>query len=1059
MLKRIIAFSLQHAGLVVLLSIGLLMAAYAAIKDMPVDVFPELNAPSVTIISESGGLSAEEVEQMITFPIETVVKGIPGLRRVRSASSLGLSIVWVEFAWGEDIYRARQMVSERLTTVQEDLPEDVHMQMAPISSITGEIMLLSLSSDPESKVKKSPMDLRSYAEYDLRNRLLTVSGISQVVAIGGLLPEYQVEYDQESLRLYDLSAEDLSEALAESHNTSTAGFLPNVKGLELPMQQTGRVADVKDVEQAFVTERDGAVLRIEDVAEVKLGGAMRRGSASDQGREAVVLSVQKSPGTNTLEITAQVDKVLDQVEAGLPEGMLLNRHVFRQANFIRRSVDNVKGVLLEASIIVSLVLIMFLMNLRTTLITLVALPVSLGVALLVMYGVGMSINVMTLGGLAVAIGVLVDDSIIDVENVYRRLAQSGPIQKSSEFLKVIYRASNEIRSSIVFATVIICMVFVPLLFLEGLEGRFFKPLGWTYIISVMASLAVAMTLTPALCALLLKRGGVKAHSEGWCSRWVKAMYRPILNLCLKAKALTLSVSLAMTMATMALFSSFGSSFLPEFNEGTYTLFLMMPPGTSLDESERIAQNVQRELLRIEGVEHSVARSGRAERDEHAEPPSSSEVEVRLKPEMDPKVVLRDIDRVLAELPGVTTSVGQPISHRLSHVMSGTKAQVAIDIYGDSLEVLRDLSQRVTDALKKSPQTRDVAANREVLIQTLSIDFDLEALARMGISVASAGEQVNRALYGENVKVIHQGARRFSLTLRLKEEMRDSVADVSEVILRSKTGAWVRLKEVADIQPEQRSNLISRQNAMRKAVISTNVAEGYSLGEAVASIREIVEPMVTEVGYAFELSGQFKAQQSAQKTLMTIGVLTFILMFVLLQMSLQGWRPALLVMLNLPLALIGGVLAMLWTESDAPLQYLWSLVAGGERIQAPVVTIASLVGFITLFGIAVRNGILLVNHFRWLRLVEGLELREAVLKGSMERLIPVLMTALSAMLGLVPLALKMGQPGSELLAPLAIVVLGGLFSSTLLNMLVVPVGYICWCAKVPEFSNQKDEAFV
>lgn len=1053
MLKRIIAFSLKNAALVSLASVLLVGVAWYALKNMAVDVFPELNAPTVTIITESGGLTAEEVEQYISFPIESSMGGLPDLRRVRSASSLGLSIVWAEFGWGVDIYRARQMVAERLDTVKEDLPEDVHLQMMPVSSITGEIMLIALTSN-ESDV--SPMDVRSYAEFDMRNRLLTISGVSQVVAIGGYLPEYQVQVRQEALQLYELTTAEVAEAVGEAHNLNAAGFLVNVQGLELPMRQSGRVRSVEDIRKTVVTYHDGAPVTVADVAKVELGGAFRRGAASDNGEPAVVLSIQKAPGTNTLELTDRVDDMLDQIEPGLPAGMELNRHVFRQSDFIGRSVDNVVTVLYEATIIVTIILVLFLMNVRTTVITLTALPVSLGAALLAMWATGMSINVMTLGGLAVAIGILVDDAIIDVENVYRRLGENAalPEGERKHRMRVIYDACNEIRSSIVFATVIICIVFVPLLFLQGLEGRFFRPLGLTYIISVMASLLVAMTLTPALCWYLLRGTIATGHGDGLFVRWIKRGYRPILRACVRFKSITLGTAGVLIALTLWFAGTFGTSFLPEFNEGTYTVFLMMPPGTSLEESERVALGVERRLLGVDGIEHVVARSGRAERDEHAEPPSNSEVEVRIAEDADPQAVLERIDEVLAGIPGVTTNIGQPISHRLSHVMSGTKAQIAINVYGEELTVLRELAKDIEATLKQVPGARDVAANREVLVQTLAIDFRLRDLARYGLSAEEAGAQVRRSLFGDTVAVINQGVRRYDLVLRLQEDQRESVEDVEDVVLTGRDGALVRLHEVADIGPEQASNLISRQNAQRKTVISANVAEGYNLGDTVAAIQSLVDPLVQEAGYTVEYGGQFEAQQSASRTILGMGALILVVMLMLLQMALGGLRPAVLVMVNLPLALIGGVVAMFLAESANPAANLLALFGIGGRYVAPVISIASLVGFITLFGIAVRNGILLVNHFRWLMRNEHLTIEDAVRRGSEERLVPVLMTAFSAALGLLPLALKAGQPGSELLAPLAIVVLGGLISATLLNMLVVPVGYLLFCR--PSAREERDD---
>ncbi|NRA38191.1 MAG: efflux RND transporter permease subunit [Planctomycetes bacterium] len=935
--------------------------------------------------------------------------------------------------------------------MREDLPEDAHVEMAPIGSITGEVLLVALHSEVDHI---SPLDVRAFAEFDLRNRLLTVPGIAQVVAIGGWLPEYQVEVRQELLQLYDLTSEEVAEALSNAHNLNTAGFLVNVEGLELPLRQSGRVQSIADIEQCIVSYYNGAAVTVKDVATVKIGGAQRRGAGSDNAQEAVVVSIQKAPGTNTLALTEELQVVLDQVDEILQDpkskhhGMVLNKNVFSQADFINRSVSNVTSTLIEAVIFVSIILLLFLMNVRTTLITLVALPLSLGTTILAMWLMNMSINVMTLGGLAVAIGVLVDDAIIDVENVYRRLsenAQKNAAQQQS-FMRVIFDASNEIRSSVVFATVIICIVFVPLLMLDGLEGKFFQPLGITYMISVIASLFVAMTVTPALCWFLLRDKVTQQHSDGFLVHFLKKIYRPSLHWCLRFKHMVLSLAALMVVATMWFSSSFGSSFLPEFNEGTYTVFLMMPPGTSLDESERLAFGVEARLLEIDGVEHVVRRTGRAERDEHAEPPSSSEVEVRVADDADPQKDLSAIDKILSELPGVTTNIGQPISHRLSHVLSGTKAQVAINVFGEDLDVLRNVAQKVKIALDAVEGTRDVVANREVVVSTLPIKFRQHDLARFGLSAAEAGRQVRRAVFGEKIAVINEGVKRYDLVLRLAKEQRSTQQDVSQVVLIGENDAHVRLYEVADIGMEQASNLISRQNAQRKTVISCNVAAGSNLGDLVADIRKVVTPIVNEAACTVQYGGQFEAQQSANKTLSIMGGIIIVVMLMMLYMAFGQMRPAVLVMVNLPLALIGGIIAMFIAESDNPFTNFFALFGIGDRYIAPVVSIASLVGFITLFGIAVRNGILLVNHYKWLHLNTDLSFDEIVKQGSEERLVPVLMTALSAALGLVPLALKSGQPGSELLAPLAIVVLGGLISSTILNMLVVPAGYQAFCRK-------------
>jgi HME family heavy-metal exporter len=1044
MLSRLIAFSLKNAPLVLIVAVAVTAFAAYQVPRMPVDVFPELNAPTVVLLSEAGGLSADEVEQYVTFPLETAVNGLPGVRRVRSGSAISLSIVYVEFDWGTDIHRARNLVNERLLAARERLPKEVHTEMTPITGITGEIMLLSLSS-PDGAVPAT--DLRGAAEYDLRNRLLAVPGVAQVVAIGGELPEYQVNADPDRLMLYGLTVADVVDAAAEAHSTASAGYLPNVQGLEMPLRQTARVRSVDDIRGTVIAYHDGAAVTIGDVADVTLAGAPKRGTGAEGGRPAVVVSVQKSPGTNTLTLTRNIDAALDRFESAMPGGMRLNRFVMRQSDFIHLSLRNVLHVLRDASIFVAVILILFLLNVRTTVITLTALPLSLGAALLALWASGLSINVMTLGGLAVAIGELVDDAIIDVENVFRRLRENAALPPGgrTSFVRVIYDASNEIRSSVAFATVIIVIVFVPLLFLQGLEGRFFRPLGIAYITSILASLLVALTVTPALCKYLLRgrlAGAATAgHSDGFLVRWLKAAYRPALRLALRWRLAVAALALVATGASVWLASTFGTSFLPSFNEGTITVFLTAPPGTSLAESDRLANAVDRQLVQVEGVRSVVRRTGRAERDEHAEPASRSEMDIALEPGHSRAEVLAKLDAVISKIPGINAETGQPIEHRLSHILSGTPAAIAISVFGEDLPTLRRIAREVEAALKRLPGTRDVAGNREAMVRTLPIRYRHEDLRRFGLTPAGAARQVQNALFGETVTEVNEGVRRYDLVVRLDPRFRQTPQHVRDLVLRGKGGVMVRLREVADIGPEDAPMAIQRENAQRKAVISTNVAAGYNLGHLVGQVRATVDPIVRRYGYAVHYGGQFEAQQSAARTIYLMGAGVVVVILLLLYTAFGSLRAALLVMVNLPLALIGGVLAIYLSESEGVWRNTLALFgAGGGRYRAPVISIASMVGFVTLFGIAVRNGILLVNHYQHLMREEGATVAEAVVRGSTERLVPILMTALAAVLGLVPLALAAGEPGSELLAPLAVVVLGGLVTSTFLNLVVVPAGF-------------------
>ena len=1040
MLRALIRFSLRFPSLVLLAATLLVVHAVLSLPSMTVDVFPEINAPTVTIMTESGGLAAEEVEQSVTFPIEAAVHGMPNVRRVRSSSAIGLSIVWVDLEWGADLYRARQLVSERLDAVRDSLPPDAEPGITPITSIAGEIALVALSSPDGSR---TPLELRSYAEFELRNKLLALPGVAQVVAIGGELPEYQVAVDPDRLRLFDLAISDVVDAAGGAHSTASAGYLVDVESREIPLRQQSRVTAADDIAETIIAYRDGAPVRIGQVADVGVGPAPRRGAASHDAAVAVILSIQKSPGTNTLGLTDALDELFDQLEPTLPSGMVLDRDVMRQSHFIDRAVDNVTRVLREAVVIVAVLLVLFLMNLRTTLITLTALPISLAVGLLAMDWLDLGLNVMTLGGLAVAIGVLVDDAIIDVENVFRRMRQNRALPSDSRrpTTDVVFDASNEIRPPMVFATVIIVLVFVPLLFLHGLEGRFFRPLALTYMISILASLIVALTVTPALCSLLLRgklgRGG--GANESWLVRMLKRLYAPTLQVVLRARGFVLGGALALTAGAVLLASTFGTAFLPTFNEGTFTVFLMAPPGTSLPESDRLAREVEKRLATLEGVRAVGRRTGRAERDEHAEPVSSSELEVIVAAGEDRETVRERIDEVLAAIPGITTMVGQPIEHRLSHLLSGTPAALAISVFGEDLGELRRIAKDIEGELKALPGATDVNANREIHITSMPIRYRRADLAAVGLSPADAAAQVRQSLHGETVASVADGIRRYDLVVRLREDRREDLEDVQDLLLRGTDGALVRLRDVADVALERSNHLIARENAQRKAVVSLNVARGSNLGDLVAAARERVDPLVREAGLTVHYGGQFEAQQSAVRTMTLSGIVVGLLLLMLLQIATGTWRAALLVLTNLPLALIGGIVAVFLFEAEQPWANVLALCGRGSYI-APVLSIAGLVGFITLFGIAVRNGILLLHHYQHLQEHEGKSLREAVVQGSLERLAPILMTALASALGLLPIALAAGRPGSELLAPLALVTLGGLITSTLLNLVVVPAGY-------------------
>ena len=1040
MLNQLIRWSLQNRWLVIVLAVGMIGVGAAAIMDTPLDVFPELRAPTVTVMTEAPGYAAEDVEVAVTFPIETALNGLPGIRRVRSSSAIGLSIVWAEFDFNADVYRSRQLIAERLDQVQDVLPENIHPpEMTPIASITGEVMLLALSIKEGAQV--SPLELRRAAEFNLRTRLLAVPGIAQVTAMGGELPEFQVEARSDDLLRHGLTLKDVEEAVADAHAPVAGGYLPDFRGREIPIKPVTRVREVKDLSSTVVGHWQGTPVVLSRVADVGLGGAPKRGTGSSQGRDAVVLSIQKNPGVNTLTLTAAIDAALDDFENTMPDGMVLDRFVFRQADFIEVAIHNVLEALRDGTIFVALILFLFLLNLRTTFITLTALPLSIGVALTVLYLLDASINVMTLGGIAVAIGSLVDDAIVDVENVFRRLRENAelPPDRKKPVLRVVYQASAEIRSSIFLATLVIVLVFVPLFFLSGVEGRFFRPLGAAYVISLAASLLVAMTVTPVLCWALLGRARVVERGEGPVVRIAKQAYARALGLVLRFRWTVLGLASLLVVGALALGLTFGSSFLPDFNEGSVTLFVNVPPGTSLSESARVTRNIERQVMEIPGVIAVTRRTGRAERDEHAEPVSASDIDVRLAADADMDDVRRRLVALFRATPGVTSQIGGPIAHRLSHILSGTPAAVAIKIFGDDLDVLRAIAKEIEGALAPLPGIQDLVANREVMIDTLPVAFDREKLASHGLTPGEAGRQIETAFRGRTVGVVNEGGARYDIVVRLAEEARQDPEQVAQFLLRSPAGARVRVRTVADLQEERASNLITRENVKRKAVVSCNVAEGENLGDLIAAIKQRVDPIVARHPQTFvEYGGQFEAQEAASSRILWASLGVFVVICMVLFASFRSLRPVLLILLNLPLALVGGVIALFIADSPNVFANLAALFGSGTYV-APVVSIAAVVGFIGLAGVACRNGLLLISHYHHLLESEGLERHAAVVRASKERLVPILMTALSSALALVPLVMRRGEIGSELQYPLAVVILGGLISSTFLNLAVIPVG--------------------
>jgi copper/silver efflux system protein len=1020
MIDNIIRWSLRNRLLVVVASAALFFTGvYTAVR-MPVDVFPDLTAPTVTVLTEAHGMAPEEVETLVTFPIETAVNGATGVRRVRSATSQGISIVFVEFDWGTEIFRARQVVAEKLQLVGGQLPEGVPPPvLAPISSIMGEIMLVGISGAEGV----SPMDVRSVADWTLRRRLLAVPGVSQVIPIGGQVKQYQVLVSPDKLQAFGVSLQDVLHAAAGS-NVNASGGVYMDRGQEYLIRGIGRVQGIPDIAETVVATRSGIPVLIGDVATVQVGPGTALGEGSISAAPAVVLSVQKQPDTNTLELTQRIDETLVEIQATLPAGMTVHPGVFRQAEFIRTAVDNVLRALRDGAVLVVIILFAFLWSARTTFISVLAIPLSLVVAVFVMKALGTTINTMTLGGMAIAIGALVDDAVIDVENVFRRLRENRHLSEGERQhpFRVIFEASKEIRSSIVIATLIICIVFVPLFFLSGIEGRMLRPLGLAYVVSILASLVVALTLTPALCAYLIanaKETGI--DHDSWVVRHMKAAYARLLRPALHRPNAMIAMGAAAVLAAVAAVPFLGRSFLPEFNEGTLVISALTLPGTSLAESDAMGRRVEQILLSHPAVVETARRTGRAELDEHAQGANAAEIDVRLnleEHEMD--VVLEELRLALTAVPGMQITIGQPIGHRIDHMLSGTRASIAIDLFGPDLYQLRSLAEQIRGVAESVPGTVDLAVEQQGEVPQVRIAMDRKAMARFGVTPEYLAEMVDVAFAGEAVSTVLEGPRSYDLVVRFAPEARSDLEAIHAARFDTPAGVQVSLSALAEVRRDMGPNAISRENVQRKIVIQSNVA-GRDVGSVVDEISERVAAEVDlPDGYYVEYGGQFEAAGEASRTIGLLSLVSLAAIFLLLFMEFGSARQALLIMVNLPLALVGGIFAVVLT--------------GG------VLNIATLVGFITLFGIAVRNGILLLSHYNQL-LGEGVPLEEAVWRGSMERLNPVMMTALCAGLALIPLALAGGEPGNEIQSPMAVVVVGGLLTAVLLNMVVVPALYL------------------
>ena len=1011
MFNWIVTHSLHNRLFVLAFAVIVLLYGGLTAQQMPVDVFPDLNKPTVTIMSEAGGMAPEEVEQLVSFPLETALNGMPGVTRVRSVSGIGLSIVYAEFAWGSDIYRNRQLIAERLAEVREQLPEGVKPAMGPISSVMGEIMLIALPADP---AQVSPMAVREYVDFVLRPRLLSIPGVAQVIPIGGEVRQFRVEPDSAMMAQLDVSYAELSSALQGFSSNTSGGYLEQ-NAREYLIRHMGRTTRLADLQSLAVKVVNGQPILLKQVAVVKFAPAFKRGDGGFAGKPAVIVSVQKQPNADSIALTRQIEQALDSLAKRLPPGISTPQVSFRQADFIDASIANVQEALRDGAIMVAIILLLFLLNVRTTLISLTAIPLSLAITFLVFKALGLSVNVMTLGGLAIAIGELVDDALVDVENVLRRLKEQRPSNALS-ILKVIAAACNEVRSGVVVATLVVVLVFVPLFALPGIEGRLFAPLGVAYITSILASLAVALTVTPVLCYYLLPRMQQIAHGDSPLVTWLKRGQRRIL---LAAFAHAHSILIAAVLLLLAAVASVGSlprAFLPAFNEGTLTIGVLLNPGTSLSESNRIGSLAENLLLQVPEVKSVGRRTGRAELDEHAEGVHSSEIDVDLRASARSReAIMADIRQRLALLPA-TVTVGQPISHRLDHLLSGVRAQIALKIYGDDLDTLRATAAGLHAQLAQIPGLTDLQVEKQVLIPQIKVRLDYDRAAQLGVAPGTLLQTLETLAEGDTLTQIIDNNKRFDLVVRLPDSARDPMG-LGNILIDTPHGK-VPLAQVASIEEADGPNQIGRENSRRRLVIAAN-SDGSDMAAIIAQIRTLLAAQSLPEGYFVSLEGQFQAQEAASRLIAGLALVSLALIFMVLYSRYQSALLALLIMGNIPMALIGSVIAM------------W--LAGVS------LSVASLVGFITLTGIATRNGILKVSHYINLCKFEGECFGQAlIVRGSLERLTPVLMTALTAALALLPLLFAADAAGKEILHPVAVVIFGGLVSSTLMDSLLTPL---------------------
>ena len=1021
LLNGIIRFSLNNRMVILVIAALCLVAGIYSTMHTEVDVFPDLNAPTVVVMTEAEGMAPEEVERLVTFPIETAVNGATNVRRVRSSSATGFSIVNIEFDWGTDIYKARQIVSEKIAMVGADLPENVgNPTLGPQASILGELMIIGLTADTTSM-----QDLRTIADWTIRPRLLSTGGVAQVAVMGGDIKEYQILMDPGKMRRHGVSMDEVIYAVKGMNQNASGGTLYEY-GNEYIVRGLLSTNDIDELKKAVVkTSENGLPITLDAIADVRIGPKTPvLGVASNDGKPAVLLTVTKQPNTNTLALTGRLDNALDELKANLPADVKINSQIFRQSRFIDSSIDNVKKSLIEGAIFVIIVLFIFLMNWRTTIISLISIPLSIVFSLLAIRWMGLTINTMSLGGIAIAIGSLVDDSIVDVENVFKRLRQNRKKLEAEResVIKVVYEASKEVRMPMLNSTLIIIASFLPLFFLSGMEGRMLKPLGITFIISLMASTLVALTVTPVLSTFLLgSQNSDKTGKEPALVRWLKKYYEKALNWSVGHKKSIIFGVGALLAAAVVMFFTLGGSFLPAFNEGSFTISISTVPGISLEESDRMGRTAEELLLSIPEIKTVGRKTGRAELDEHAFGVNSSEFECPFELGRKTRKQLTDeVRQKLAVLPGVNIEIGGPISHRIDAMLSGTKANIAIKLFGSDLNKMYEIGQKIKTSISGVEGIADINVEQQVERPELNITPRREMLARYGISLPEFAEVVKVMMEGEVVSTVYEGNRSFDLTLKVNDDARSTIERISDLTIDTGNGKKVPLSYVADIKSSAGPNTINRENVSRKLVVSCN-ATGGELAKAVGAIREkIAGNIELPEGYHIEYGGQFESEERASKTIALVSIFSIFIIFMLLYGEFKNISQSLVVLLNLPLALIGGVFAIFFTDG--------------------ILSIPAIIGFISLFGIATRNGMLLIDRYNVLA-SEGHSREEAVMIGSLDRLNPILMTAITSALALLPLALGGDLPGNEIQSPMAKVILGGLFSSTLLNGFVVPVIYL------------------